>query len=117
MVYYRRNWDKLRQHGPLGLIQTLPFCHVPYLNKHLLLITRGVACEMRIHCLEVFCCSICQVTGAACLFLAGKVEETPKKCRDIIKTARAILFDNQFEVFGDDPKVIFNNYFMSTQWI
>jgi len=33
------------------------------------------------------------------------VEETPKKCRDIIKTAKSILSDNQFEVFGEDPKV------------
>ncbi|XP_078672176.1 cyclin-K-like isoform X1 [Branchiostoma floridae x Branchiostoma belcheri] len=45
------------------------------------------------------------VTGACCLFLAGKVEETPKKCRDIIKTARALLNDKQFAPFGDDPKV------------
>lgn len=46
-----------------------------------------------------------QVTGACCLFLAGKVEETPKKCKDIIKTARSLLNDVQFGQFGDDPKV------------
>jgi len=45
------------------------------------------------------------VTGACCLFLAGKVEETPKKCKDIIKTARSLLNDVQFGQFGDDPKV------------
>eukprot|EP00063_Salmo_salar_P066314 XP_014041149.1 PREDICTED: cyclin-K-like isoform X2 [Salmo salar] len=45
------------------------------------------------------------VTGACCLFLAGKVEETPKKCKDIIKTARSLLNDVQFTQFGDDPKV------------
>lgn len=44
------------------------------------------------------------VTACCCLFLAGKVEETPKKCRDIIKTARSILSDNYFYSFGDDPK-------------
>lgn len=48
-----------------------------------------------------------QVTGACCLFLAGKVEETPKKCKDIIKTARSLLNDVQFAQFGDDPKVSF----------
>ncbi|KAK7817417.1 hypothetical protein U0070_024891 [Myodes glareolus] len=45
-----------------------------------------------------------KVTGACCLFLAGKVEETPKKCKDIIKTARSLLNDVQFGQFGDDPK-------------
>lgn len=47
------------------------------------------------------------MTGACCLFLAGKVEETPKKCKDIIKTARSLLNDVQFAQFGDDPKVSF----------
>lgn len=44
------------------------------------------------------------VTAACCLFLAGKVEETPKKCKDIIKTFRSMLTDAQFSHFGDDPK-------------
>ncbi|CAF4682095.1 unnamed protein product, partial [Rotaria magnacalcarata] len=30
-------------------------------------------------------------TATCCLFLSGKVEETPKKIRDIMKTARQIL--------------------------
>jgi hypothetical protein len=44
------------------------------------------------------------VTAACCLFLAGKVEETPKKCKDIIKTFRSMLSDSQFAHFGEDPK-------------
>lgn len=47
------------------------------------------------------------VTAACCLFLAGKVEETPKKCKDIVKEAKIILDENSgkgFEDFGDDPK-------------
>lgn len=44
------------------------------------------------------------VTACCCLFLAGKVEETPKKCMDIIKTARSLLADSKFKSFGDDPK-------------
>lgn len=44
------------------------------------------------------------VTACCCLFLAGKVEETPKKCADIIKTARSLLSDPKFKSFGDDPK-------------
>uniref|UniRef100_A0A8C6SJM0 Cyclin K n=1 Tax=Neogobius melanostomus TaxID=47308 RepID=A0A8C6SJM0_9GOBI len=44
------------------------------------------------------------VTGACCLFLAGKVEETPKKCKDIIRTARELLNPVQFTQFGDDAK-------------
>nr|XP_006819288.1 PREDICTED: extensin-like isoform X4 [Saccoglossus kowalevskii] len=44
------------------------------------------------------------VTGAACLFLAGKVEETPKKCKDIVRAAKTLLPEHYFTTFGDDPK-------------
>ncbi|KAF7284276.1 cyclin K [Rhynchophorus ferrugineus] len=44
------------------------------------------------------------VTACCCLFLAGKVEETPKKCKDIIKIAKTKLNDQKFATFGDDPK-------------
>ncbi|XP_046425377.1 cyclin-K [Neodiprion virginianus] len=44
------------------------------------------------------------VTACCCLFLAGKVEETPKKCKDIIKTAKTLLSDQKFLTFGEDPK-------------
>lgn len=44
------------------------------------------------------------ITAAGCLFLAGKVEETPKKCKDIIKIAQNLLSPQLFAVFGDDPK-------------
>lgn len=42
--------------------------------------------------------------AATCLFLAGKVEETPKKSNDIVKFSRAILSDQNFAQFGTDPK-------------
>jgi hypothetical protein len=38
--------------------------------------------------------------------LAGKVEETPKKCDDIIEMARRLLTNHDFLTFGEDPKVI-----------
>lgn len=44
------------------------------------------------------------VTAACCLFLAGKAEETPKKCKDIIKIAKTLLTENQYATFGEDPK-------------
>lgn len=45
------------------------------------------------------------VVAAASLLLAGKVEETPKKCKDILRTVRGQLSDAQFAKFGQDPKV------------
>ncbi|OON14081.1 cyclin domain protein [Opisthorchis viverrini] len=44
------------------------------------------------------------VTASCCLMLAGKVEETPKKVRDIVKTARLLLPEAIFEQFGSDPR-------------
>nr|CAG4650312.1 EOG090X09KD [Sida crystallina] len=44
------------------------------------------------------------VTACCCLFLAGKVEETPKKCKDIIKVAKTSLSEAQFQQFGNDAK-------------
>ena len=44
------------------------------------------------------------VVGAACLLLAGKVEETPKKCKDILKVTRSLLNDQQMASFGSNPK-------------
>ena len=47
-----------------------------------------------------------QVVAMSCLFLAGKVEETPKKSRDILKQAKALLSDHQFSKFGSNvPRV------------
>ena len=50
------------------------------------------------HCLKL------QPVATCCLFLAGKAEETPKKCRDIIRTMRQLTNDRQFETFGVDPR-------------
>lgn len=44
------------------------------------------------------------VTACCCLFLAGKVEETPKKCRDIITTARTMVEDPSFQAFSEDAR-------------
>ena len=46
------------------------------------------------------------VVAAVCLLLAGKVEETPKKCKDIYRTAKALLSDEQVKGFGDAWKVV-----------
>lgn len=42
--------------------------------------------------------------AATCLFLAGKVEETPKKSNDIVKFSKIILSEQDFAQFGPDPK-------------
>ena len=45
--------------------------------------------------------------ATCCLFLAGKVEETPKKCKDIVKEAKSWFelksLEKYFTLFGDDP--------------
>ena len=44
------------------------------------------------------------VVSAACLFLAGKVEETPKKCGDVLKVTQRTVTDEQFKTFGENPR-------------
>lgn len=44
------------------------------------------------------------VMASCCLFLAGKVEETPKKCKDIIHHAKNLLDDVKFAQFGESPR-------------
>ena len=41
------------------------------------------------------------ITATCCLFLAGKVEETPKKCKDIIKAAKAWLEGKNLKSYAD----------------
>lgn len=50
------------------------------------------------------CSNIRWVVAAACLFLAGKVEETPKKYRDVLKVTQSILTEQQMANFGSNPK-------------
>nr|CBZ41233.1 Cyclin K protein [Oikopleura dioica] len=40
------------------------------------------------------------VTATCCLFLAGKVEETPKKCKDLVRVAKQLLTEQHFASFG-----------------
>jgi len=44
------------------------------------------------------------VTATCVLFLAGKAEETPKKCKDLIRTVRTLTNDAQFSSFKQDPR-------------
>ena len=45
--------------------------------------------------------------ATCCLFLAGKVEETPKKCKDLVKEAKTWFesknLEKYFQLYGDDP--------------
>lgn len=47
------------------------------------------------------------VMATCCLFLAGKVEETPKKCKDLVKAGKQWLeaknLKKHSDSFGDDP--------------
>ncbi|KAI1712105.1 cyclin-K [Ditylenchus destructor] len=43
------------------------------------------------------------LTALGCLFLAGKVEETPKKCKDICTAARVLLQTIRFDLHVEHP--------------
>ena len=44
------------------------------------------------------------LVATCCLFLAGKAEETPKKCKDIVRVVRSLTNDRQYATFGQDPR-------------
>ncbi|MES1905787.1 MAG: hypothetical protein MHPSP_003069, partial [Paramarteilia canceri] len=44
------------------------------------------------------------LVAAACIFLAGKVEETPKKSRNIIEAFKSRVSSQVFANFGSNPK-------------
>ena len=45
------------------------------------------------------------VVASTCILLAGKVEETPKQCKSIIKVVQQLLTAEQMKAFGSNPKV------------
>ena len=44
------------------------------------------------------------MTSFTIVYPAGKVEETPKKCKDLIHHARQLLDDVKFAQFGESPR-------------
>ncbi|XP_033230892.1 cyclin-K-like [Belonocnema kinseyi] len=44
------------------------------------------------------------VTACSSLFLAGKAEETPKRCKDLVEAAKSLLTEDVFKTFGDNAK-------------
>ncbi|OAF64801.1 Cyclin-related protein FAM58A [Intoshia linei] len=44
------------------------------------------------------------IVATSCLFLAGKVEETPKKCRDLLRVAKDLVSNEIWKAFGDNPR-------------
>uniref|UniRef100_A0A915D722 Cyclin-like domain-containing protein n=1 Tax=Ditylenchus dipsaci TaxID=166011 RepID=A0A915D722_9BILA len=71
--------DKLRKEGEIGSLLKL--------NTNPTLATASVFFH-RFYMFHSFTEFPKQITALACLFLAGKVEETPKKCKDIVATAK-----------------------------
>ena len=72
----------------------------------IMLIAKHIHAELLTHApAYIDCVVVLQVMSACCLFLAGKVEETPKKCKDIIRTVQLLLSPEGFQAFGDDPRV------------
>ncbi|KAM3960063.1 LOW QUALITY PROTEIN: cyclin-K [Aphomia sociella] len=67
-------------------------------------VATGVVYFHRFYMFHSFRTSPRYITACCCLFLAGKVEETPKKCKDIIKVAKSLLTEQKFATFGEDPK-------------
>ncbi|XP_034944367.1 cyclin-K-like [Chelonus insularis] len=67
-------------------------------------VATGVVYFHRFYMLQSFKQFPKYVTACCCLYLAGKVEETPKRCRDILDTVRSLLPPHEIKIFGKDSK-------------
>ena len=92
-----------------GLSAAGSHSHFPFLDlgpSHYETTATGVVFFHRFFMIQSFKQFDRYVVAAACLLLAGKVEETPKKCKDILKTTRSLLNDQQIMAFGSNHKVV-----------
>lgn len=74
------------------------------LELHYCTVATGAAFFHRFYMFHSFRMFPIYPMAATCLFLAGKVEETPKKSNDIVKFSQNILNRQNFAQFGTDPK-------------
>ncbi|CAK9290988.1 unnamed protein product [Gordionus sp. m RMFG-2023] len=91
--------DKYRKQGPRFIIDVGSKLGLRYDT-----IATGVVYFHRFYMQYSFMDFDKYVLAACCLFLAGKVEETPKKIKDIIKVSKSILTEDEYSHFGEDPK-------------
>lgn len=74
------------------------------LGMHYMTIATGIIFFHRFYMFRSFKTFPRYVTAFSCFFLSGKVEETPKKCQDMLVTARKLLTPEQFVEFGENPR-------------
>lgn len=98
--YNRKEENELRIAGA-RFIHTLG---LEALKLHYCTVATGAVFFHRFYMFHSFAMFPVYPMAATCLFLAGKVEETPKKSNDIVKFSKTILGEDKFKQFGADPK-------------
>ena len=90
-------------------ITTLPFSRFilevgKTMNLYHLTMATGAVYFHRFYMFHAFQDFPRYLVATCCLFLAGKAEETPKKCKDIVRVVRSLTNDRQYATFGADPR-------------